>query len=49
VNVLAVSDAARIRSVNLQWQLSDSPATPASGNIKAQNFKQVVAIRNRLE
>jgi type IV pilus assembly protein PilW len=49
VNFLAASDAARIRSVNLQWQLSDNPATPASGNIKAQNFKQVVAIRNRLE
>jgi type IV pilus assembly protein PilW len=49
VKALAAADALRIRSVNLQWQLSDNPSAPASGNIRAQSFKRVVAIRNRMD
>lgn len=49
VSAVAVADAARIRSVNLQWLLSDNPSAPDSGSVKAQEFRQVVAIRNRID
>ncbi len=49
VTALPAADAGRIRSVNLQWQLSDNPSAPATGTVQAQDFRQVVAIRNRID
>lgn len=48
-SALVAADAGRVRSVNLQWQLSDKPSAPATGQVQAQSVKQVVAIRNRID
>lgn len=42
-------DGRRIRSVNLQWQLSDNPSAPTNGSVQTRNVKQVVAIRNTID
>lgn len=49
VTSVSDTDAPRIRSVNLHWQLSDNPSTPASGKVRLREFRQVVAIRNRID
>lgn len=45
---VSASDFARIRSVRLALQLSDSPARPADGQVRAQDYRVVVALRNRM-
>lgn len=42
------SDFARIRSVRLALQLSDNPTSPADGQVRAQDYRVVVALRNRM-
>lgn len=49
VSEVAAAEVQRIRSVKLKLQLSDLPANPEQGNVKAQSFKQVVALRNRID
>ncbi|WP_022961216.1 PilW family protein [Halopseudomonas pelagia] len=49
VNEVAAHQGELIRSVKLELQLSDTPASPEQGRVLAQNFKQVVALRNRIE
>lgn len=49
VQQLAANQTERLRSVKLELQLSDRPANPGQGRVRAQHFKQVVALRNRIE
>lgn len=49
VDELAANQTERLRSVKLELQLSDRPANPGQGRVLAQHFKQVVALRNRIE
>lgn len=49
VQEVAAGQGGRIRSVRLELQLSDTPANPQQGRVLAQNFKQVIALRNRID
>jgi len=49
VSVLPASDGPRVRSVKLRWQLSDNPSVPSAGDVRAHDFRQVVALRNRID
>lgn len=49
VGEVAAAEVQRIRSVKVKLQLSDLPADPEQGTVKAQSFKQVVALRNRID
>ena len=49
IDEFAAAQAERIRSVKLALQLSDNPHSPEEGEVRAQSFMQVVAIRNRID
>lgn len=49
VDSLAPEDVGRVRSIKVELRLSDQPADPDQGNVLAQPFRQVVAIRNRID
>ncbi|PCD01356.1 prepilin-type N-terminal cleavage/methylation domain-containing protein [Halopseudomonas pelagia] len=46
---IAAAQAQLVRSVKLDLQMSDNPQSPEDGQVRAQNFMQVVAIRNRID
>lgn len=48
VTDVSASQAERIRSIKLALELSDRPANPETGKVLAQQFTQVVALRNRI-
>lgn len=49
VSALAPGDGPRVRSVKLRWQLSDNPSDPTAGDVRPHEFRQVVALRNRID
>lgn len=49
LTAVAAEDSARIRSVRIALSLSDNPASSDDGQVRAQQYTLVTALRNRLD